>query len=99
MIIKKGILVLFVALIFICGAASAWEISDAQNRYNGTVTFFDNGTGEAYINNVYNINFNYNIGDNDTITATYLWYSLPLYYNATGDYIYSPDIANVTLIR
>ena len=96
--IKKLLYIL--GLLILIGTASAdWSIQDSTGTYNGTVQFNNDGTGTALINNVYNINFDYNIGQDDTITATYLWYRVSLIYNSTGDYIYSPEVSGIELIR
>ena len=93
-------LLYILGLLILIGTASAWEINDQSGQgYTGNVTFNADGTGVATINNYPPIDFTYTIDADQNINCSYMFYKISLDYNATGNYIYSPQISGITLIQ
>jgi len=95
--IKKIIITLIITLLFI-GGVNAWTINDKENRVAGTVDFYSNGLGILNVTSGPVIDFTW-YQSGDMIRATYLFYGIDVYYNATSDTLYSPSVQNVTLVR
>ncbi len=95
--IKKIMIVSIIILLFV-GGVNAWTIEDTQNRVSGTVDFYADGSGILNVTGYPTINFNW-YQNGETIRASYLFYGVNIYYNATSDELYSPDVVNVTLKR
>jgi len=92
---------LVIGLMLIClliGSASAWTIDDRENRVAGTVDFYSDGHGILNVTGYPLINFNW-YQSGDMIRASYLFYGINVYYNASTDELYSPSVENVTLKR
>ena len=95
--IKKIMITLIIISVLVCGA-SAWTIDDAQGRLQGTVDFYSDGSGILNVTGGPVIDFSWHQTGN-TIRANYLFYGIDVYYNASTDELYSPDVGNVTLRR
>ena len=89
--------IICVALLLLVSAASAWQISDNQHRFNGTVTFNIDGSGTLNADGYPTINFRWTVV-NDVVKIRYLFYHVDVKYNSIGNYLYSDDIPNITLV-
>jgi hypothetical protein len=95
--IKKIMITLIITLLFI-GSVNAWVIDDKQGRVQGTVDFYSDGSGILNVTGGPVIDFSWHQTGN-TIRSNYLFYGIDVYYNASTDELYSPDVGNVTLKR
>ena len=94
----KRLLIGLIIVGLLVGSVSAWIISDKEGRVQGTVDFYQDGSGVVNATGYPVINFNwYQTGE--MIRANYLFYGMNIYYNATTDELYSPDVVGVTLKR
>ena len=92
---------LLIGLIIICllvGGVNAWTIEDPQHRYTGSVDFYGDGTGVLNVAGGPVIDFAWH-QSGDMIRATYLFYGVDVYYNASSDELWSPDVSGVVLKR
>ena len=94
---RKIIIGLIIALLLV-GCANAWTINDTQGRVTGTVDFYQNGSGVVNATGYPVIDFTW-YQSGDMIRANYLFYGVNIYYNATTDELYSPDVVGVVLRR
>ncbi len=95
--IKKIIITLIITLLFV-GSASAWTISDKENRVQGTVNFYSDGSGVLDVTGYPVINFSWH-QSGDMIRANYLFYGIDIYYNSNTGELYSPNVEDVVLRR
>ena len=87
-------------MLLLIGCASAWQINDQSGHgFVGNVTFYEGGHGVAVISGYPEIDFNWVVNGDNNVDVSYLFYKVTLKYNATGDNLYSPEVANITLIR
>ena len=93
---KKLLILLIICLLV--GSASAWTINDERGRTSGTVDFYGDGTGIVNASGYPLIEFQW-YQNGEMIRATYLFYGVNIYYNATTDELYSPDVSGVVLKR
>ena len=94
----KKLLMILVIIGMLIGSASAWTIVDNGNKFSGNVDFYSDGSGVINATGYPIINFAWH-QNGDSIRATYLFYGVNIYYNASSDELYSPDAAGVTLKR
>ena len=90
---------LFIALILcMCASVSAsWNIEGG--KYDGAiVNFYSDNTGSV-VYNANTINFNWQLKDIETITASYYIFSVDLKYNQTDNTLYSPSYPDGKLVE
>ena len=95
---KRLIIGILLVCLLLVGCASAWTINDTQGRVAGTVDFYQDGSGIVNVTGYPVINFTW-YQNGDMIRANYLFYGVNIYYNATTDELYSPDVVGVVLRR
>jgi nicotinamide riboside transporter PnuC len=94
----KKLLMVLLMMCLMVGIASAWTIVDNENRVSGNVDFYSDGSGVINATGYPIINFAWH-QNGEMIRATYLFYGVNIYYNASSDELYSPDVSGVTLKR
>lgn len=94
----KRLLIGLIILGFLVGSVSAWTIVDSKNRVAGSVDFYGDKTGVVNVTGGPVIDFTW-YQNGDMIRANYLFYGVNIYYNATTDELYSPDVVGVVLKR
>ena len=94
----KRLLIGLILVGLLVGSASAWIINDTKGRVNGTVDFYQDGSGVVNATGYPVINFSW-YQSGDMIRANYLFYGVNIYYNSTTDELWSPDVVGVVLRR
>lgn len=94
----KRLLIGLLIVGLLVGSASAWTINDTQGRVTGTVDFYQNGSGVVNATGYPVIDFNW-YQSGEMIKANYLFYGVNIYYNASTDELWSPDVVGVVLRR